>query len=103
MNSVIMDDAQIGDECIVGAMAFVKAETVFKKRQLIVGNPAKSIKEVSEEMIAWKTAGTKLYQQLPADCHESLREVVPLREIPKDRPKQQDFYKTLQEMKSNAK
>ena len=32
MNSVIMDDAEIGDECIVGAMAFVKAETVFPRR-----------------------------------------------------------------------
>lgn len=95
MNSVIMDDAEIGDECIVGAMAFVKAESTFEKRQLIVGNPAKVIKQVSDEMIAWKTAGTKLYQQLPADCHESLKEVAPLREIPKDRPKQEDFYKTL--------
>ena len=103
MNSVIMDDAEIGDECIVGAMAFVKAETVFEKRQLIVGNPAKAIKVVSDEMIAWKTAGTKLYQQLPTDCHESLREVEPLRTIPENRPKQEDFYKTLQEMKSNNK
>jgi len=99
MNSVLMDGAEIGDECIVGAMAFVKAETTFEKRQLIVGNPAKAIKEVSEEMIAWKTAGTKLYQQLPEDCYNSLREVNPLREIPKDRPKQEDFYKTLSELK----
>ena len=61
-----------------------------------VGNsPAKIIKEVSDEMISWKTAGTKLYQQLPADCHESLREVEPLREIPENRPKQENFYKTL--------
>ncbi|MFT5102602.1 MAG: phenylacetic acid degradation protein [Candidatus Latescibacterota bacterium] len=99
MNSVIMDDAHIGDECIVGALSFVKAETVFEKRQLIVGNPAKAIKEVSEEMIAWKTAGTKLYQQLPSDCHASLRAVDPLREIPANRPVQEDFYKTLQEIK----
>jgi phenylacetic acid degradation protein len=97
MNSVIMDDAVIGDECIVGAMAFVKANTVFEKRQLIVGNPAKAIKEVSDEMINWKTKGTSLYQQLPADCHESMREVEPLREIPKSRPVQEDFYKTLNE------
>ena len=97
MNSVIMDDATIGDECIVGAMAFVKANTVFEKRQLIVGNPAKAIKEVSDEMINWKTKGTSLYQQLPAGCHESMREVEPLREVPKDRPKQEDFYKTLNE------
>lgn len=97
MNTVIMDDAEIGDESIIGAMAFVKAETIIPKRSLVVGNPAKVIKQVSDEMLAWKTAGTKLYQQLPADCFESLREVEPLREIPKDRPKQEDFYKTLEE------
>jgi phenylacetic acid degradation protein len=99
MNSVIMDDARIGDECIVGALSFVKAETVFEDRKLIVGNPAKVIKDVSEEMIAWKTAGTELYQQLPEDCLESLKEVEPLREIPANRPKQEDFYKTLKETK----
>ena len=81
MNTVIMDGASIGEESIVGAMAFVKAETVIPKRSLVVGNPAKIIKEVSDDMIAWKTAGTALYQQLPRDCHESLREVTPLREI----------------------
>ncbi|MGB1269731.1 MAG: transferase hexapeptide repeat family protein [Flavobacteriaceae bacterium] len=97
MNSVIMDDAVVGDECIVGAMAFVKANAVFEKRQLIVGNPAKAIKEVSEEMIGWKTKGTQLYQTLPADCHETMKAVEPLREIPEDRPKQEDFYKTLNE------
>ncbi|TDI72922.1 MAG: transferase hexapeptide repeat family protein [Bacteroidetes bacterium] len=99
MNSVIMDDASIGDECIVGAMSFVKAETEFENRKLIIGNPARAVKDVSDEMIAWKTAGTKLYQQLPSDCHESLKEVQPLREIPKDRPEQENFYKTLQEIK----
>ena len=50
-------------------------------------------------MIAWKTAGTKLYQQLPADCHATMKEVEPLREIPENRPVQEDFYKTLQEIK----
>ncbi len=97
MNSVIMDDAVIGDECIVGAMAFVKANTVFESRQLIVGNPAKVIKEVSDEMIGWKTKGTQLYQTLPADCHDTMKVVEPLREIPKNRPTQDDFYKTLNE------
>jgi len=100
MNAVLMDDVQIGDECIVGAMAFVKGETIIPKRKLVVGNPAKVIRDISDEMMEWKTAGTKLYQQLPEDCHESLREVEPLREIPKNRPKQEDFYKTLQEFKN---
>lgn len=97
MNSVIMDDAEIGDECIVGAMAFIKAETKIPKRSLVVGNPAKVVKQVSDEMIAWKTKGTELYQQLPKDCHESLKEVEPLREVPLDRKLQEDTYKTLRE------
>jgi phenylacetic acid degradation protein len=50
-------------------------------------------------MIAWKTAGTKLYQQLPADCLLTMQEVEPLRQIPENRPVQEDFYKTLQEIK----
>jgi phenylacetic acid degradation protein len=97
MNAVIMDDAEIGEESIIGAMTFIKAETVIPPRSLVVGNPGKIIKQVSDEMIAWKTAGTKIYQQLPKDCHNSLREVEPLREIPKKRPQQEDFYKTLNE------
>ncbi|WP_299260110.1 transferase hexapeptide repeat family protein [uncultured Aquimarina sp.] len=100
MNTVIMDDAEIGDECIVGAMSFIKAKSIFDKRSLIVGNPAKVIKEVSDEMIAWKTKGTSLYQQLPSDCFESLIEVEPLRAIPKDRPTQETFYKTLEEFRN---
>jgi phenylacetic acid degradation protein len=97
MNSVIMDDAEIGDESIVGAMAFIKAETKIPKRSLVVGNPAKIIKEVTDAMIAWKTKGTQLYQQLPKDCHEFLKEVEPLREVPLDRKLQEDTYKTLRE------
>jgi phenylacetic acid degradation protein len=48
-------------------------------------------------MIAWKTKGTQLYQQLPADCHESLVEVEPLREVPEHMKMQEDVYKTLRE------
>jgi phenylacetic acid degradation protein len=97
MNTVIMDDAEIGDESIVGAMAFVKAETKIPKRSLVVGNPAKVVKQVSDEMITWKTKGTELYQQLPSDCHESLKVVEPLREVPENMKVQDDIYKTLRE------
>jgi len=97
MNTVIMDDAEIGDESIVGAMAFIKAETKIPNRSLVVGNPAKVIKQVSDDMISWKTKGTQLYQQLPSDCHESLKEVEPLREVPKQMKIQEDVYKTLRD------
>ncbi|RIA10615.1 phenylacetic acid degradation protein [Flavobacteriaceae bacterium MAR_2010_72] len=97
MNSVIMDDAEIGDESIIGAMAFVKAETKIPPRSLVVGNPAKVVKSVTDEMIAWKTKGTQLYQQLPKDCHESLKEVEPLREVPKNMKIQEGVYDTLRD------
>jgi len=97
MNAVIMDDAEIGDECIVGAMSFVKAEEKFPKRKLIVGNPAKAIKDISDDMIAWKTKGTQLYQQLPADCHATLKEVEPLREVPENMKMQEGIYNTLRD------
>lgn len=92
MNSVLMDDVVIGDECIVGALAFIKAGETFPSRSLIVGNPAKVIKQVSDEMIAWKTAGTQLYQQLPYDCKNTLKPCEPLRSIPTYRPSQQEVY-----------
>jgi len=93
MNSVIMDDVHIGDECIIGALTFIKAGNSFPPRSLIAGNPAKIIREVSDDMIRWKSEGTKLYQQLPDDCRNSLRACEPLRSIPSDRPVQQAVYK----------
>ncbi|WP_353084422.1 transferase hexapeptide repeat family protein [Flavobacterium sp.] len=100
MNAVIMDDVTIGDECIVGALSFVKAGTQIPNRKMVVGNPAAIIKDISDEMIDWKTKGTALYQQLPKECYDTLKAVEPLREIPADRPTQEAFYKTLEEFKS---
>ena len=100
MNAVIMDNVQLGDECIVGALSFIKADEVFEKRSLIVGNPAKKIKEVGDEMIAWKTAGTKLYQQLPANLYATLKECEPLTEIPKGKEILTVNFKTWNETKS---
>jgi phenylacetic acid degradation protein len=93
MNAVIMDEVVVGDESIVGALSFVAAKTQIPPRSLVVGNPGKVIKQVSDEMIAWKTEGTKLYQQLPADCHKGMRQCEPLRSIPKYRPEQENIYK----------
>ena len=99
MNSVVMDDVVMGDECIVGALCFVPAKMNVPKRSLLVGNPAKILKEVSDEMIAWKTKGTLLYQQLPKDCYDGLKECEPLREEEEDRPKQESMYDAWNKIK----
>ncbi len=98
MNSVVMDDALIGDECIIGALSFVK-KGEYPSRSIIAGNPAKVVKEVSDKMINWKTKGTQLYQTLPQECHEYLRPVKPLSEVPQNRPTQESLYETWNEVK----
>lgn len=80
MNAVIMDEVDLGDECIVGALSFIKQGEKIPPRSLVAGNPAKIIKTVSDEMIAWKTQGTSIYQQLPQQCFEMLKPCEPLRE-----------------------
>ncbi len=94
MNAVIMDNAVIGKDSIVGALSFVKANEEFEAKSLIVGNPAKRIKEVSDKMIEWKSAGTTLYQTLPEDCKKHMKVVEPLREMPKNRPSQDILFET---------
>lgn len=100
MNAVLMDNVELGAESIVGALSFIKADTIIPKRSLVVGNPAKVIKEVSNEMIAWKTKGTQLYQALPKECHNTLKECAPLRESEPNRPKQEMLYTTWEELKT---
>lgn len=99
MNAVIMDNVELGDECVVGALSFIRAEEKFERRSLIVGNPAKKLRDVSDEMIAWKTDGTKLYQQLPAEMMQHWKECEPLRETPDDIPQQEASYKIWSSLK----
>ncbi len=94
MNAVIMDNVIIGDNSIIGALCFVAEGMQIPERSLVVGNPAKIIKQVSDEMIAWKTKGTALYQALPAELYATLEACEPLHQIPENRPQQQDIYKS---------
>jgi len=97
MNAVIMDHVVLGDECIVGALSFIKSGERFEARSLIAGNPAKLIKQVSEEMIQWKTAGTEIYQQLARDAHEGLQECEALTEADEHRQTIAISYQTWKE------
>lgn len=92
MNAVLMDEVELGDESIVGALCFLKSGEKIPPRSLVVGNPGKVVRAVSDEMLAWKTEGTRLYQQLPAECYAGLRPCEPLRVMPKNRPAQPAHY-----------
>jgi carbonic anhydrase/acetyltransferase-like protein (isoleucine patch superfamily) len=99
INSVVMDDAEVGDECIIGALCFIRAEMKIPNRKLVVGNPAIIKGNVSDDILEWKSGGTKIYQQLPEDCYNTLRECEPLREIPANRPPQITNFKPWKETK----
>ena len=97
MNAVVMDGAVVGAGSIVGALCFVPAKMEIPPRSVVVGNPARVVKQVSDEMLAWKTGGTALYQALPARLHASLAPCDPLRELPPDRATQETTYRTWKE------
>jgi phenylacetic acid degradation protein len=83
MNAVIMDDAEVGDESIVGALCLVPRGMIIPSRKMVVGNPGRIIKDVTDKRIKQKGVGTGLYQMLPSHLHRSLKPCEPLRADPK--------------------
>jgi phenylacetic acid degradation protein len=85
MNAVIMDNELIGESSIVAASAFVKAGAEIPPRSLAAGMPAKVIRALSDEEIAWKVEGTHTYQDLARRSLATMTECDPLSEIEPDR------------------
>lgn len=101
MNAVIMDRVVLGDESIVGALTFIKEGEILPKRSLVVGNPGKILKQVSDEMVAWKTKGTELYQSLPDEMNQHWEPCAPLSEVPPERPNQEVLFDTWRKNTQN--
>jgi phenylacetic acid degradation protein len=100
MNAVIMDEVQIGDGSIIGALTFVKAGEIIPPRSLVVGNPGKIIRQVDDAMLEWKSMGTALYQQLPASMHTEWEPCEPLQELEGGREKVEVLYETWNQLKN---
>jgi phenylacetic acid degradation protein len=64
MNAVVNDNAVIGESAIVAAMAFIKAGMIVPPRMLVAGVPARIVRELTEQELAWKIEGTQSYQEL---------------------------------------
>jgi phenylacetic acid degradation protein len=87
MNAVVMDEAEVGEQAIVAASAFVPAGTKVPPRTLMAGVPAKALRLLRDEEIAWKLEGTRTYQALTRRCLASMVEVSPLTEPEAQRPR----------------
>ena len=103
MNAVVMDNAVVGKGSIVGALCFVPAEMQIPDRTIAVGNPARIVKDVSDEMLAWKTEGTRLYQGLPARLVRTLRACEPLRGEPATEADLRQVYQSWHDTRSSPK
>jgi phenylacetic acid degradation protein len=87
MNAVVMDEAEIGAGAIVAACAFVRAGMKVPERTLVGGIPAKVMRELTDQELAWKLEGTETYQELTRRCLRTLQEVAPLAELDANRPR----------------
>lgn len=81
MNAVVMDSAIVGDSAIVAACAFVKAGMEVPPRMLAAGMPAKILRELSDQELAWKVDGTRCYHDLTLRSLSTLKPCEPLTEI----------------------
>ena len=78
MNAVVNDNAVIGESAIVAALAFVKAEMIVPPRTLVAGVPARILRELTEDELAWKVEGTQSYQELTRRSFATMRATTPL-------------------------
>lgn len=81
INAVVNDHAEVGESAIVAAMAFVKADFVVPPRTLVAGIPARVVRELKDDELAWKSHATRQYQELAVRSLGSLRAAVALTEI----------------------
>lgn len=86
MNAVVMDEAEVGERAIVAACAFVPAGMKVAEQTLVAGVPAKVIRLLTDQEVAWKRMGTETYQDLTRRCLATLREVQPLAQVEVKRP-----------------
>ena len=92
MNAVVMDDSVIGAESLVAASSFVRSGFKCDPRSMVMGIPAKVVRQVTDEEFGWKKVGTQEYVELGKRCRETIREVEPLSEEQENRPRFQDSH-----------
>lgn len=89
MNAVVMDDAEVGEAAIVAACAFIRADMKVPPRSLAAGVPAKILRQLTDQEVAWKQEGTQTYHDLTKRCLASMQEVQPLAAVEANRPQLQ--------------
>ena len=64
MGAIVLDGAVIGDRCIIGAGALVTGKMNAPAGSMILGSPAKIVKELTEEQMAQLRSNAEHYLEL---------------------------------------
>jgi carbonic anhydrase/acetyltransferase-like protein (isoleucine patch superfamily) len=75
MGAILLNGARIGANCLVGAGAIVTEGKVFPDNSLIVGSPARIIREVDDTMRAKIRAGADIYVRRWKDYAHGLKRI----------------------------
>lgn len=64
MGSIVLTGAVIGENCIIGAGAVVTGKTVAPAGSVLLGSPAKVVKQATAEMIAGNAESARFYMEI---------------------------------------
>jgi phenylacetic acid degradation protein len=105
IGATVLDGAEIGENALVGAGAVVTAGTVVPSGVLMLGSPARLVRELDSETLVWKRRGVEIYRQLAERSIATLRRTAPLATADPERPRVstgRDVSRPLHETRESA-
>jgi carbonic anhydrase/acetyltransferase-like protein (isoleucine patch superfamily) len=61
MGAILMNGAQIGDNCVIGAGTLIREKQIIPNDEVVVGSPARKIRDVNEEIIKFNECSAQIY------------------------------------------
>lgn len=75
MGAIVLDHAVVGDESFVAAGSLVTPRTVIPPRSFVRGAPAKVVRAIRDEELAWILASSAAYVAYQTEHRTSLRRI----------------------------
>lgn len=73
MGAILLMGCEMESESLLAAGSLLAPGKVVSKKKLAIGNPAKEIKEMDEEMLAMNAAGVQVYKDMAKRSHEGMK------------------------------
>ncbi|MFG1229935.1 gamma carbonic anhydrase family protein [Xanthobacter wiegelii] len=87
INSVVLDNADIGAECLVAALSLVRPDARIPDLSLVAGNPARVMRTFTPDQVTWRNTGAGEYQRLARESLTELQACAPRDRVEPGRPR----------------